>query len=174
MFASRMVTKVNSKRGRMRTLVLVTSILTLFETFGDSALASEIAPRDGGTVVGAHEIDAGFAAIADAPGGGGKPHPLCRALAKLKSDFDAHTHWTTLSLGQFHFVEGVYVGSPSTPEGLPPGDGALLAQHDGERDGVIVWTRGPLACMPLPIPEKLIKIISSIKTGALDDEGDEL
>jgi hypothetical protein len=158
----------------MRTLVLAISIFALIEGFGDSAFAAERAPWDGGRVIAPHEIDPGFAPVADAPSGGGKPHAPCKALAKLKSDFDAHTHWTALSPGQFHFVEGVYVGSPSTPEGLPPGDGALLAQQDGEKDGVIVWTRGPLACMPLPIPEKLIKIISSIKTGALDDDGSEL
>lgn len=128
------------------------------------------------TILAPHEIDPGYAPIVDAPegGGGGRPHTPCKALARLKSEFDAHTHWTVLSPGQFHFVEGLYVGSPSTPEGLPPGDGALLARHDGEKDGVIVWTRGPLACMPLPIPEQLIKIISSIKTGELDDDGNEL
>lgn len=93
---------------------------------------------------------------------------------KLKADFDEHTHFAPLSPGQFHFVEGVYVGSPSTPEGLPPGDGALLATHDGDKDGVIVWTRGALACAPLPIPEKLIKLMGAIKTGALDENGQEL
>jgi hypothetical protein len=100
--------------------------------------------------------------------------PHCKALVKLKADFDEHTHFTQLSPGQFHFIEGIYVGSPSTPEGLPPGDGALLATHDGDRDGVIVWTRGTLACAPLPIPEKLIKLMGAIKTGALDGDGNEL
>jgi hypothetical protein len=111
-------------------------------------------------------------AVAD--GGAHPPTIACKALAKLKSDFDAHTRWTALSPGQFHFVEGVYVGSPSTPDGLPPGDGALLAQRDGDKDGVIVWTRGPLACAPITVGEKVIKMISSIKTGALDDDGGEL
>jgi hypothetical protein len=31
----------------------------------------------------------------------------CKALVKLRADFDAKTHWTQLSPGQFHFVEGV-------------------------------------------------------------------
>jgi hypothetical protein len=55
------------------------------------------------------------------------PSP-CKPLAKLWADFDAKTHFTTLTPGQFHFVEGIYVGSPTTPDGLPPGDGALLAK----------------------------------------------
>jgi hypothetical protein len=139
--------------------------------FGGAALAAEgesggIRPRDSRTVF-TIETDSGFQRVANPP-------VRCKALVKLKADFDAKTHWTQLSPGQFHFVEGVYVGSPSTPEGLPPGDGAVLAQHDGDKDGVIVWTRGPLACAPLPIPEKLIKLMGAIKSGAPDDNGDEL
>jgi hypothetical protein len=114
----------------------------------------------------AAETDPGFALSAGS-------HP-CKALVKLRADFDAKTHWTQLSPGQFHFVEGVYVGSPPTPEGLLLGDGAMLARRDGDKDGVFVWTRGPLACAPLPVPEKLIKLMGAIKTGALDDDGDEL
>jgi hypothetical protein len=163
----------------MRTFFLAISIFALIEGFGGSAFAVERGEgwgtltntaQDGGAVIMPREIDPGWTT----PIAASVPKPPCTAIAKLKSHFDAHTHWTALSPGQFHFIEGVYVGSPSTPEGLPPGDGALLAQHDSEKDGVIVWTRGPLACMPLPIPEKLIKIISSIKTGALDDDGNEL
>jgi hypothetical protein len=102
------------------------------------------------------------------------PSPPCKPFAKLRDDLDAKTHFTTLTPGQFHFVEGLYVGSPTTPEGLPPGDGAVLATHDGAKNGVVIWTRGPLACAPIPINEKLIKLIASIKTGALDGEGNEL
>jgi hypothetical protein len=102
------------------------------------------------------------------------PSPPCKPLAKLWADFDAKSHFTTLTPGQFHFVEGIYVGSPTTPEGLPPGDGAQLATHDGAKNGIIIWTKGALACGPLPISEKLIKLIAGIKTGALDSEGREL
>jgi hypothetical protein len=100
--------------------------------------------------------------------------PPCKPLAKLWADFDAKTHFTALTPGQFHFVEGAYVGSPTTPDGLPPGDGAVLATHDGAPSGVIIWTRGALACGPIQISEKLIKLIAAIKTGALDGEGNEL
>jgi hypothetical protein len=102
------------------------------------------------------------------------PSPPCKPLAKLWADFDAKTRFNKLTPGQFHFVEGLYVGSPTTPEDLPPGDGALLATHDGAKNGIIIWTRGPLACAPIPINEKLIKLIARIKTGALDGGGDEL
>ena len=101
-------------------------------------------------------------------------HAQCKVLAKLKAEFDAKTHVVQLTSGQFHFVEGVYVGSPSTPDGLPPGDGALLVSHDGDKDGIIIWTRGQLACGPIPVNERLIKLIDSIKTGSLDGQGDEL
>jgi hypothetical protein len=102
------------------------------------------------------------------------PSPPCKTLAKVWAEFDAKTRFTALTPGQFHFVEGLYVGSPATPEGLPPGDGALLATHDGAKNGIVIWTHGPLACAPILINEKLIKLISSIKTGAVDAGGDEL
>ena len=102
------------------------------------------------------------------------PSPPCKPLAKLWAEFDSKTHFTTLTPGQFHFVEGLYVGSPTTPDGLPPGDSALLATHDGAKNGIIIWIRGPLACAPIPINEKLIDLIAGIKTGALDGEGNEL
>jgi hypothetical protein len=105
---------------------------------------------------------------------GRTPSPPCKPLAKLWPDFDTKTHFARLTPGQFHFVEGLYVGSPATPEGLPPGDGALLATHDDSKNGVIIWTRGSLACAPIPISEKLIRLIASIKTGTLDGDGNEL
>jgi hypothetical protein len=145
---------------------LVFSVAAL--ALGGPALASE--RGSGLTVKG--ETDPGFSLTLD--GGARTLAPHCKPIVKLKADFDQHTHFTPLSPGQFHFVEGVYVGSPSTPEGLPPGYGALLATHDGDKNRVIVWTRGPLACAPLPIPEKLIKLIDAVKTGALDENGQEL
>jgi hypothetical protein len=131
-----------------------------------------LAGKEGSGLSVERETDRGFSLAVD--GGTRTVASHCKPIAKLKADFDEHTHFTPLSPGQFHFVEGVYVGSPSTPEGLPPGDGALLATHDGDKDGVIVWTRGALACSPLPVPEKLIKLMNGIKTGALDDDGQEL
>jgi hypothetical protein len=100
--------------------------------------------------------------------------PPCKPLAKLWAEFDGRTHFTTLTPGQFHFVEGINVGSPTTPEGLPPGDGAQRATHDGVKNGIIIWNKGALACGPLPISEKLIKLIADIKTGALDAQASEL
>jgi hypothetical protein len=100
--------------------------------------------------------------------------PSCKTLAKLRAASDALTHFSALTPEQFHFVEGLYVGSPSTPDGLPPGDAALLVTHDGIKNGVIIWTRGPLACAPISINEKLVKLIIGIRTGALDGEAEEL
>jgi hypothetical protein len=99
----------------------------------------------------------------------------CKPLAKFKADFaDAKTHMVQLTSGQFHFVEGIYVGNPTTPDGLPPGDGAMIVTHDGDDGGIIVWTHGALACAPIPIDEKIMKLMAAIKTGAVDGEGNEL
>jgi hypothetical protein len=98
-------------------------------------------------------------------------HPRCEAMDKLKAEFDTKTHAVELDPGQFHFIEGVYVGSPATPDGLPPGDGALLVTHDGDGGGIIVWTRGKLACAPSPVSERLIKLMARVKTGAGEEDG---
>jgi hypothetical protein len=110
-----------------------------------------------------------FGGVARAMEGPGA-HAQCKALAKLKAEFDAKTHVVPLTAGQFHFIEGVYVGSPTTPDGLPPGDGAILITHDGDKNGIVIWTRGALACAPIPVNEKLIKLMIGVKTGDGEDE----
>ena len=101
------------------------------------------------------------------------PPPKCMPLAQLRSDYADKTHLTVLTPGQFHFVEGMYVGSPFTPHGLPPGDGALMVEIEGHAG--IVWTRGKQACitviaadeqhaayMPMPVDKNLVE---AVKTG---------
>jgi hypothetical protein len=116
-----------------------------------------------------------FGGPALAAGSEKAPMPSCTPLARFRANnsSDPKSHLVKLTPGQFHFVEGFYIASPSTPPGLPPGDGALLATYDGERGGVIVWTRGTLACNPIPINEKLIMLISSIKSGKLEEMPEE-
>jgi len=101
---------------------------------------------------------------------GPRSHERCKALAKIEAEFDAQTHAIPLTAGQFHFMEGVYVGSPSTPDGLPPGDGAILVTHDGDKDGIVIWTRGTLACAPTPVNENLIRLMTAVKTGEGEDD----
>lgn len=98
-----------------------------------------------------------------------KPIAPCKALAKLEASLDAKTHAAPLTEGQFHFIEGVYVGSPMTPDGLPPGAGALIITHDGDAGGLIVWTRGALACAPSPVNDKLLNLMQAVKTGQGED-----
>jgi hypothetical protein len=93
------------------------------------------------------------------------PAPVCAPLDKLKAGGGGKAHFVALTAGQFHFMQGVYVAAPNTPPGLPPGDGALLVTHDGDKDGVILWTRGKNGCSPIPVPDELIKILNTIKTG---------
>ena len=104
--------------------------------------------------------------------------PVCAPLDKIKADFDAKTHFVALTPGQFHFAAGLYVGNPNTPEGMPPGDGAILITHDGSKSGTIAWTRGKNVCSPITLPEPIMKLLNAIKTGvgesADDDSKDEL
>jgi hypothetical protein len=118
------------------------------------------------------------------------PAPHCETIDAMKASVK-DAKFTTLSPGQFHFMAGVYVASPITPpEGMPPGDGALLVEIKDK--AALVWTRGKQACItqividlehrlaayvPLPIDAKLLSILRSIKTGADEtvspDDSDE-
>ena len=74
-----------------------------------------------------------------------------------------------LTPAQFHFLQGVYVLGPMTPNGLPPGDWALLLTHDHGVEGPILWTLGPLVCEPMPAPKTLIDYLVRVKMGADGD-----
>ncbi len=74
-----------------------------------------------------------------------------------------------LSLGEFHFLQGVYVGLPMTPQGLPPGDGALLATIKGD-NSIVIWTNkaAGTACSPRPVAQPIIDLMGKINTGPGD------
>jgi hypothetical protein len=101
--------------------------------------------------------------------------PHCMSLAKAQKEAGKGTTVMALSPAQFHFMQGMYVALPTTPEGLPPGDGALILTRDKGEQGLILWTRGVLACDPTPIghPAELMKILADVKAGAAS-EGDGL
>src|SRR5208337_3029473 len=56
--------------------------------------------------------------------------PRCASLEKAQEAAGKGTAIAPLTPAQFHFLQGVYVLSPTTPDGLPPGDGALLLTRD--------------------------------------------
>jgi hypothetical protein len=101
--------------------------------------------------------------------------PACTSLEKAQKAAGKDTTITALTRAQFHFLQGMYVAMPTTPEGLPPGDGALILTRDDSDEGIIIWTRGILACEPLPVGrvDKLRKILGEVKAGAVAD-GDDL
>jgi hypothetical protein len=101
-----------------------------------------------------------------------KPH--CQPLSALKKALDAQTHYAPLTPGQLNFARGAYIATPPLNGKMPAGDTALLATHDGEPGGVILWMRGPLVCEPTPIPDLFITAMKAVKTGALDPDGNEV
>lgn len=100
--------------------------------------------------------------------------PQCVPLAKLKMQFDKETRFTKLTPGQTNFARGGYIATPPVNGKPPAGDTAMLATHDGERGGVILWMRGSLVCEPTPIPQAFLDAMKGVKTGPLDTDGDEI
>lgn len=105
--------------------------------------------------------------------------PHCEPIAKIKEGAK-EAKFTTMTAGQTHFLEGLYVASPITPPGgLPPGNGALLMEVKGKFTGVI-WTRGKEGCitpivanqdtheavyMPMPLTPELVALLKRIQSG---------
>jgi hypothetical protein len=74
----------------------------------------------------------------------------------------------------YHFFMGVYVMNPTTPAGLPPGDGVLLATTKGKDGGTLLWTKGELVCgAPMQAPKALLDMVRKIKDAPGEDK-DEL
>lgn len=125
----------------------------------------------------------------DEPSNRMENHGVCVPLEKFKTAFAPKTQFATASIGMFHALEGVYVGNPNTPEGLPPGDGALIitppAQHGHPVAGSFVtWLRGDKEVCASPkqilmVPQGALAILEGIETGkgetiTPDDSKDEL
>ena len=99
---------------------------------------------------------------------------MCTSLQNAQKNAGRRTSVIPMSRAQFHFLQGLYVGLPSTPDGLPPGDGALVIKSDSDDTGMILWTRGPLACDPIALPKagKLLKYLADVKAGMGDGSDD--
>jgi hypothetical protein len=67
------------------------------------------------------------------------PTAKCEPISKMEADAKG-AKFTKLNAGQYHVMMGIYLGSPITPEGLPPGDGALLVQSKAA--SLVFWTKG--------------------------------
>jgi len=76
--------------------------------------------------------------------------------------------------GQYHFLQGVWAMSPNLPGDMPPGDGAAIIRKNNAPGGVIAWTKGHLVCTIMPAPEKLLRLMSAIKKGRLDPDGQDI
>lgn len=82
--------------------------------------------------------------------------------------------FTKVSAGAYHFFQGIYAVAPTTPEGLPPGNGALLATVKGRDDGKLLWTKGDLVCgRPMEAPKILLDMVRKVKDAPGEDK-DEL
>jgi hypothetical protein len=78
--------------------------------------------------------------------------------------------FTKVSISAYHFLEGAYADNPYTPQGLPPGDGALLATAKGQDGGQVLWTKKDLVCGSMAVAKTLLAALRGVK----DDDKDEL
>ena len=98
----------------------------------------------------------------------------CTSMAQLKKQIGDGVTVTSLSPGQMNWLRGFWMGRPPTLQGAYPGTGAILLQHAGDKGGMLVWTKGSLACAPAPVPPEFVAAIQNTKTGAVDADGQEI
>lgn len=101
------------------------------------------------------------------------PKPHCELLAKVKEAVTADgAKVTKATPGMMNFLRGFWLGSETLPGIAPPGDSAEIVEKDGRY--LIIFIRGPLACGVVPVDEKIIKRLRSLKTGPTDADGEEI
>jgi len=127
----------------------------------------------------------------------GETPEKCEPIAQIKNEAKG-AKFTQLNIGQYHVMMGIYLGSAITPEGIPPGDGAMLVQLEKSTGGILFWTKGDKdACevvlksvgadhqphagyAPLMMPPEILKILKGIAGGKgeiaspAEDDKDEL
>jgi hypothetical protein len=113
-----------------------------------------------------------FAELVEASPALAEPH--CATLEHLKTQFGKKTHFAILTPGQLNFALGGYIATPPVNGKFPNGDHAILATHEGDEGGVILWMRGSLVCEPTPVPEAFVRAMKHMKTGPVDDDGNEI
>jgi hypothetical protein len=105
----------------------------------------------------------------EAPSGPQRP---CVDIAVPKAAITAHGGtWTDLTAEQWEFLRGVYVLNPNTPEGLPFGSRAVLAQIKGHDGAIVYFIDGEKACAPMFIPQLIVEMLRAIAAGRITHEG---
>jgi hypothetical protein len=78
--------------------------------------------------------------------------------------------WVSLTPGQWQFLRGVYAMNPNGPATLPYGDGAFLAEVQGNEDGLVFFTDGDRACIAILLPHELVDVLRAIAAGKIEHE----
>lgn len=96
----------------------------------------------------------------------------CATLAHVQKKYPDNKI-VSLTPGQFHFLQGVYVMTPPLDGKLPPASGAaLMASPDGKF--TLFYKKGALLCGEQPFPAALAEVLGHINTEALDAAGQEI
>lgn len=75
-----------------------------------------------------------------------------------------------LSSSQFWFIAGVYYALPDTPQALPHGDHALLAQDNGPS---VVFFDGEMACERMRLSAPSAQALEDVGASKFNHAGEE-
>lgn len=100
-------------------------------------------------------------------------------LADLKKAVPKDIKVTTLTSGQVHVAQGLFLNAPPVAAGMPAIDGAVLLTQHGKKIAKILWVKGDRVCGGFDIPMPQVGFILSInpapgeKIDSYDTEGDQ-
>ena len=90
---------------------------------------------------------------------------LCRPRADVEREFAQQglmAHWSDLTEGQFHFMQGLYVANPKTPPGLPRGTSAVLVEVEGIKGATGFFVEDDAVCSFAIFDEDTLKIFREV------------
>ena len=92
------------------------------------------------------------------------------------ADFGKEYTATSVTPGQYHFIQGFWAANRNLPGDFPPGDGATILRKAGAEMLALALTKnkGTLVCAMIPIRAEMLKLLAGIKTGKVDEDGVEM
>ena len=91
---------------------------------------------------------------------GGEFADLCVNLANVRAAVEGqYSKLIEITPDQWRFLRGVYAMNAEAPRGLPCGDDVVLAQGDGEPDGLLFFVDGGKLGAPMHAPPALLSLM---------------
>ena len=92
----------------------------------------------------------------------------CMDLSDAKKQAEArHARWIDLTPDQWQFMRGIFLANPRTPDRLPYGTGAAMAEASDESAGAIFFIDGDRACDAMVLTKARMPTLADVGSGVV-------